>query len=121
MEGGPTPAGEENLLTRVTHNDYPSGGHVTSSRKKKNILQPVLLTSFSPSKRKLSNPEVFNMESPSKKRRVNDLIGFWENNHTAKQTGPSQGSRGGKDCGQLPGGLEVDEGHGQPDQCAGSR
>ena len=49
-----------------------------------------------------------------------------ENNHTAKQTGPSQGSRVGKDCGQLPGdqlpgGLEVDGGHGQPDQCAGSR
>ena len=51
---------------------------------------------------------------------MNFLIGFWENNHTAKQTGPSQGSRGGKDCDQVTGGLEVDGGQGQPDQCAGS-
>jgi hypothetical protein len=86
LERGPTPAGEEYLLTRVNHTDYQSGGHVTISRKKKNILQPVLLTSFSPCKRKLSNPELFNMESPSQKCKVNDLIGFWENKHTAKQT-----------------------------------
>ena len=69
LERGPTPAGEEYLLTRVNHTDYQSGGHVTISRKKKNILQPVLLTSFSPCKRKLSNPELFNMESPSKNAR----------------------------------------------------
>ena len=35
LERGPKPAGEENLLTRVTHTDYLSGGHVTISRKKK--------------------------------------------------------------------------------------
>ena len=68
---GPTPAGDDKLLTRVTHTDYPSGEQVAVSRKKRNILQPVLSNSFSPSRRKLSNPgEVFNMESPTKRRRV---------------------------------------------------
>ena len=33
------------------------------------------------------------MESPSKQHMVNDLIVFWENNHTAYQTGPSPDMR----------------------------
>ena len=71
VEQGPTPAGDENLLTRVTHTDYPIGECIAVSRKKRNIIQPVLSNSFSPSRRKLSNPgEVFNMESPTKRRRV---------------------------------------------------